>query len=134
MSDRYSNYLTRGQTGGRLISLFYIVNVLTIIIIRRRRGQNSSPLLSKNQLFVIPILIIGILNIIMDIDVNILRLIQYFMVFYIIEWTTIISSMRSGNKAVLRYTVLLVHLAFMIVFFLTHRGFIPFEINQSVLG
>ncbi|WP_224490275.1 EpsG family protein [Robertkochia flava] len=129
---RYAVYENRGATGGYLLALFF--NLTTVILFNFRKritkeNLNRYDIYLNYSLFVS---IIYLLVVFTGIDVNFMRLSNYFMLGYILIWPLVFEDVKYFKNHAIKLMFVLVHLLFYGIYLYKMSNLVPYSLNPNL--
>ena len=129
---KYSEYISRGASGGYLFTLFYVI--LTLLFIRFRKQISKENIRYYDICLYICIMssLIYLEVVITGIDINLMRLALYFSMGYILIWPVIFKEVKFFKSSLAKFLFYAVHIVFFYVYLATQSRLIPYNFNNII--
>ena len=132
--DRYSMYESRNAQGGYLLTVFFIIYNIALLVLRDRivKAQRHEYSIYLNMCLISSV--IYIVTTFTGSDVNIIRLSMYFSTGYILILPITLRSVRLQNMKIVLYTIGVLHISFMCVYLMRFSDLYPYLTNKYLFG
>jgi len=129
LSERYSQFLSRGATGAGLLTIFFTLATIFFVIVRQIIAKNDKQEYDVLLSMTIIGTLIYILVFFFKLDVNVVRFANYFHLAIVFIWPFIFRSIQDSAKLIIGITFFMVHIAFYFIQLREFSNLIPYEFN-----
>ena len=133
-SFRYAQYQERGATGGALLTIFYLLITTFFILIRNFISKKNIAYYDVYLNITIFNTLIYIIVFITGLDVNLMRLSQYFALGFVFIWPIIFKETNFKLKPLLTLFFIIGHLGFYYIYLSKMSKLTPYILNTQIFN
>ncbi len=128
--NRYGEYLDRGKSGGVLLGLFFTLNALLFVFMRKYISKAKLRVYDIYLFLTVFLALIYLVVISTGLDVNLIRLTLYFSFGHLLIWPIVLKDVPIFKLSIAKRLFYLVHLFFFFIYLTTMRKYTPYQFND----
>jgi hypothetical protein len=130
--EKYSDYIDRGATGGELLTIFFVVNSIVLVYLRKEVSRINIVLYDKLLFLANVHTLVYLVVVLTGKDINLARFSIYFGLAFPLIWPILFKDSRTFNSIISKGLVITAYVLFYAIYLDKMSNLSPYELNPTL--